>query len=60
MSFFKNLLGFFSVPKKKNKSIGEIRRILRENGIRTRDDKGRFIPDDPATEENEAWVPRKK
>lgn len=28
----------------------------KEELVRARDEDGKFIPDDPATEENEAWV----
>lgn len=33
----------------------EIRRQEQSNLVRARDDRGRFIADDPTTPENEAW-----
>ena len=60
MSFFSKILNFFSPQEKKSAARVSVKKILRENSVRTRDGKGRFIPDDPATEENEAWALRKK
>ena len=38
----------------------EIGRLLKQNSVRARDNKGRYVPDDPDTEENEAYVIKKK
>jgi hypothetical protein len=65
MKFFKRLLGIFSLGNKNKEKeedpigIGAISEAPEEM-IRARDDKGRYIADDPKTEDvNEAYVPRK-
>jgi|TARA_R110000751_G_scaffold63489_2_gene130968 hypothetical protein len=45
MNFFKRFLSLFSTDVET---------------VRARDNKGRYIPDDPDTKENEAYVVRKK
>ena len=62
MSFFSRLLGFFS---KDEEPISESVPIgvgatseLPDEMVRARDGKGRYIADDPDTEQDEAWVKR--
>ena len=62
MSFFSRLLGFFS---KDEEPISESDPIgvgatseLPDEMVRARDEKGRYIADDPDTEQDEAWVKR--
>ena len=56
MGFFKKLLSYFSpFPQKaviEDPSTVEM--------IRARDDKGRYIGDDPNTEVDEAWTKKKQ
>ena len=62
MSFFSRLLGFFS---KDEEPISEPLPIgvgaaseVPDEMVRARDGKGRYIADDPGTEQDEAWVKR--
>ena len=62
MSFFSRLLGFFS---KDEEPISEPLPIgvgaaseVPDEMVRARDEKGRYIADDPDTEQDEAWVKR--
>ena len=59
MSFFSRILNFFSPPKK-DTSMETMKAVIKENRIRARDGKGRYIGDDPLTEEDEAWVQGKE
>jgi hypothetical protein len=59
MNFLKKLFGFFLVPKEKKGSIGEIKKILRKSKAKSRDGKGRFLPDDSAIEKGEVLRPKK-
>jgi|TARA_A100000172_G_C2979513_1_gene88860 hypothetical protein len=60
MSFFKKILSFFSPPQSNKEVVEEIKHLLKKDQVRARDGKGRYIPDDPDTEENEAWVEKAK
>ena len=44
--------------KEKIKSIRAAKTVTEK--VRARNDKGNFIPDDPSTPENEAWVEKPK
>ena len=55
MSFFKKLFGFFFIPEEDKGSIGDIKKILRKS----RDGKGRFLPDDSVIEKGEVLRPKK-
>ena len=64
MNFFSRLLGFFS---KDTEAVSESVPIgvgatsgLPDEMVRARDGKGRYIADDPETEQDEAWVSRGK
>tara|TARA_R110000787_G_scaffold95843_1_gene199043 strand:- start:197 stop:385 length:189 start_codon:yes stop_codon:yes gene_type:complete len=61
MNFFKKFLNLFSSHQSSEETVDEeIKRFLTQDMIRARDNKGRYVPDDPDTEENEAYVVRKK
>ena len=45
---------------KKDTSMETMKAVIKENRIRARDGKGRYIGDDPLTEEDEAWVQGKE
>lgn len=46
------------VNKEKNKAMRAAETMAEQ--VRARNDKGHFIPDDPSTPENEAWVEKSK
>ena len=55
MSIFSRILNFFSPPKKRP-SMDPFKEALKQSRVRSRDSQGRFIADDPLTEEDEAWI----
>ena len=55
MNFLKKLFPFFFIPEEDKGSIGDIKKILKKS----RDGKGRFLPDDPAIEKGEVLRPKK-
>lgn len=64
MNFFSRLLGFFSkdtepVSESAPIGVGATSEVPDEM-VRARDEKGRYIADDPETEQDEAWVSRGK
>jgi hypothetical protein len=63
MSFFSRILNFFS-PNKRDTSVEALKEVIKEvekeSRIRARDEKGRYIGDDPLTEEDEAWIQGKE
>tara|TARA_R100000544_G_scaffold36473_1_gene24871 strand:+ start:108 stop:293 length:186 start_codon:yes stop_codon:yes gene_type:complete len=60
MNFFKRFLSLFTSGNNEETVDEEIGRLLKKNSVRARDNKGRYVPDDPNTEENEAYVVKKK
>ena len=60
MNFFKRFLSLFASASNQETLDEEIGRLLKQNSVRARDNKGRYVPDDPNTEENEAYVVKKK
>jgi hypothetical protein len=55
MSFFSRILNFFSPPKQRT-SMEPVKEALEQPRVRARDSRGRYIGDDPLTEEDEAWI----
>ena len=55
MAFFKWISGFFGESQTATQKAD-----LEEVEVRTRDKKGRFVPDDPDTPENEAYTKVKR
>lgn len=70
MSFFSWLKKLFTEPVIKEKAEAVVKEVkdtvsegvdeIKSRRKRARDNKGRFVPDDPTTEENEAYVKEKK
>jgi hypothetical protein len=60
MNFFKKIISFFSPHEANKEVVEEIKSILKEDRVRARNSKGHYVADDPATEENEAWVKKEK
>ena len=70
MSFFSWLKKLFTEPVIKEKTEAVVKEVkdtvsegvdeIKSRRKRARDNKGRFVPDDPATEENEAYAKEKK
>jgi hypothetical protein len=60
MNLFKKIISFFSPHEANKEVVEEIKSILKEDLVRARNSKGHYVADDPATEENEAWVKKEK
>tara|TARA_Y100001935_G_C16835345_1_gene281415 strand:+ start:115 stop:327 length:213 start_codon:yes stop_codon:yes gene_type:complete len=70
MSFFSWLKRIFTEPAIKEKAEAVVKEVkdtvsegvdeIKSRRKRARDNKGRFVPDDPTTKENEAYVKEKK
>ena len=70
MSFFSWLKKIFTEPAIKEKAEAVVKEVkdtvsegvdeIKSRRKRARDNKGRFVPDDPTTKENEAYVKEKK
>ena len=60
MNFFKKIISFFSPHEANKEVVEEIKSLLKEDRVRARNSKGHYVADDPATEENEAWVKKEK
>tara|TARA_R100001594_G_scaffold114029_1_gene148883 strand:- start:1626 stop:1808 length:183 start_codon:yes stop_codon:yes gene_type:complete len=60
MNFFKKIISFFSPHEANKEVVEEIKSLLKEDRVRARNSKGHYVADDPTTEENEAWVEKKK
>ena len=60
MNFFKRFLSLFASASNQETVDEEIERLLKQKSVKVKDNKGRYVPHNPDTVHNKAYIVKKK